>query len=269
MAVGDVAVGQIGRSHQGLIGDGDPMMAFVAVTQTLEDFDGVFHRRFLNLDRLEATLKGGVLLQVLAVLVERGGTNGLQLTSGQHGLEDGSGIDGTLGGTGTHQSVQLVDEQDDVAPGLDLFQDLLQPLLEITAVAGTGNQGAQIEGVQLLAVQGLGNLILGDLLGQTLNDGGLTDTRFTDEHRIVLGTTGQHLHDPLSLAGPADDRIELLLPGQLRQISTELIKDERAGLGVRSAAAAGSRRFTFAGRPARARRPGIAGQKLNDLLTHP
>ena len=33
------------------------------------------------------------------------------------------------------QRVDLVDEQDDVAPGADLLEDLLQALLEVTAVA--------------------------------------------------------------------------------------------------------------------------------------
>ena len=61
--------------------------------------------------------EGGVLLEVLAVLVERGGADGLELTAGEHRLEDRRSVDRTLGGTGTHQRVDLVDEEDDVAAG--------------------------------------------------------------------------------------------------------------------------------------------------------
>jgi hypothetical protein len=68
-----------------------------------------------DLDRLEAALERGVLLDVLAVLVERGGADGLQLAAGQHRLEDAGGVDRALGGTGTDEGVHLVDEQDDVA----------------------------------------------------------------------------------------------------------------------------------------------------------
>src|SRR5690625_7514735 len=69
----------------------------------------------IGLDRLDASREGGVLLDVLAVLLEGGGADGLQLTAGQHGLEDAGGIDRALGCTRTHQGVDLVDEQDDVA----------------------------------------------------------------------------------------------------------------------------------------------------------
>ena len=152
-AVGDVAVGQVGRRHQGLVGDGDAVVGLVAVAQALEDLDGVGQRRLLHLDGLEAALEGRVLLEVLAVLVERGGADGLQLAPGQHGLEDRGRVDGALGRARTHEGVQLVDEQDDVAAGADLLEHLLQALLEVAAVARPGHQGAEVERVELLALQ--------------------------------------------------------------------------------------------------------------------
>ena len=90
VAVGDVAVGQVGRGDERLVGDRDPVVGLVAVAQTLQDLDGVGHGRLVDLDRLEPALEGRVLLEVLAVLVERGGADGLQLTAGQHRLEDRS-----------------------------------------------------------------------------------------------------------------------------------------------------------------------------------
>ena len=75
------------------------------------------------------------LLDVLAVLVERRRTDGLQLTAGEHRLEDGGGVDRALGRSGTDEGVDLVDEEDDVAPGPDLLEHLAEALLEVTAVA--------------------------------------------------------------------------------------------------------------------------------------
>ena len=115
VAVGQVAVGQIGRGHQGLVGDVHRVVRLVAVAQSLEDVDGERHGGLLHLDRLEAPLEGGILLEVLAVLVDGGGTDGLELTAGQHRLQDRSRIDRTFGRTGTDQRVDLVDEQHDVA----------------------------------------------------------------------------------------------------------------------------------------------------------
>lgn len=54
-------------------------------------------------------LQGGVLLNVLPVLVQGGGADALQLATGQGGLQDVGSVDGTLGGTGTDQGVHLVD----------------------------------------------------------------------------------------------------------------------------------------------------------------
>src|SRR5205085_1078005 len=121
----------------------------------------------------EAALEGGVLLEVLAVLVERGGADGLQLAPGEHGLEDRGRVDRTFGGTRADERVQLVDEQDDVAARADLLEDLLEALLEVTAVTGAGDEGAQVEGVELLAVQCLGHVVGNDALGEALDDGGL------------------------------------------------------------------------------------------------
>jgi hypothetical protein len=44
--------------------------------------------------------------------------------------------------------VDLVDEQQDVAAGLDLLEHLLQALLEVAAIAGPGDEGAEVERVQ-------------------------------------------------------------------------------------------------------------------------
>ena len=150
VAVGDVAVGQVGRGHERLVGDRDPVVRLVAVAEALEDLDGVGDGGLVDLDGLEAALERGVLLEVLAVLVERGGADGLQLAAGQHRLEDRRGVDGALGGARTDERVQLVDEQDDVAAGPDLLQHLLEALLEVAAVAGAGHQRAEVERVELL-----------------------------------------------------------------------------------------------------------------------
>ena len=148
-------------------------------------------RRLLDLDRLEAALERGVLLEVLAVLVERGGADRLQLTAGEHRLEDRRGVDRAFGRARTDERVQLVDEQDDVAAGADLLQHLLQALLEVAAVAGPGHERAEVERVELLGVQRLGHVAVDDVLRQAFDDRGLADAGLTDEHRVVLGAAAE------------------------------------------------------------------------------
>ncbi len=79
-------------------------------------------RRLADQHLLEAPLQRRVLLDVLAVLVERGRADHPQLAAGQHRLEHVAGVHRALAGrAGADDGVQLVDEGDDLAVGvLDL-----------------------------------------------------------------------------------------------------------------------------------------------------
>src|SRR2546430_10452001 len=53
-------------------------------------------------------------------------------------------------------------------PYTTLFRShLLEALLEVAAVAGAGYQGAEVQRVQLLVLDGLGHLAFDDLLGRS------------------------------------------------------------------------------------------------------
>ena len=81
LPIGDVAVRQARGCLQGTVGDRDPVVRLVAVAQALEDLHGVLDVGGRDLDRCEAALKRGVLLDVLAVLVQGRGTDGLQFAT--------------------------------------------------------------------------------------------------------------------------------------------------------------------------------------------
>ena len=116
-------------------------MHFVPLFESAQDGDRVLDRRLRHVHRLEAPLEGGVLLDVLAVLVESGGTHHAQLPTGQHGLEHVAGVHTAFGGTGADHRVHFVDEQQNpTLGGLDLGQYRLQPLLELTPVLRAGHE---------------------------------------------------------------------------------------------------------------------------------
>jgi hypothetical protein len=60
-----------------------------------------------------------------------------------------------------------------------------------------------------------------------LDDRRLADAGLADEHRVVLRTAGQDLHDPLDLLLAPDDRVELALAGVLGQVAAELVEHQR------------------------------------------
>jgi len=82
LPVGDVPVGELGRGDERLVCDLDLVVLLVAVAQALEDLHGLFRGRLVHADLLEAALQRAVALEVLAVLVERGGAHSLQLRHG-------------------------------------------------------------------------------------------------------------------------------------------------------------------------------------------
>ena len=129
------------------------MVRLVAVAEPAQDLHGVLGRRLLDADLLEAPLERRVALEVLAVLVERRRADRLQLAAGERRLQDRGGVDRALGGTRADEVVQLVDEQDDVAALGDLLHHLLQALLELAAVLRAGDEGGQVERVDLLVLE--------------------------------------------------------------------------------------------------------------------
>ena len=127
--------------YEGSVLDAHAMVDLVALLQSAQDRDGVGNRGRIDDDRLEAALEGGVLLDVLAVLIKGRGTDEAQFAPGQHRLDHVAGIHGTLGCPRTDDRVQLVDEGDDLSVGVrDLLQHGLQSLFELAAVLGAGYQ---------------------------------------------------------------------------------------------------------------------------------
>ena len=166
---------------------------------------------------LEAALERGVLLDVLAVLVERGRADRAQLAAGEHRLEQVRGVDGALGGAGADDRVQLVHEEDDLAARVgDLLEHRLQALLELAAVLGAREQRADVERDHAPVAQRLGDVAVDDALGEALDDRRLADAGLADQHRVVLRAAGEDLDHAADLVVAADHRVELVVLGGLR-----------------------------------------------------
>ena len=231
--VGNVAVAEDRGGHQARILDADAVMDFVALAQAAEDGNGVFDRRLIDQNGLEAAFESRVLFDVLAIFVERGRADAVQFAAGQHGLEQVAGVHGAFGLAGADDGVQLVDEENDAAFGrLDFLEDGFETLLELAAELGSGDQRAHVERDDLLVFQTFGHVAAHDALGQTFDDGGLADAGLADEHGIVLGAAGQDLDDAADFFVAADDRVELVLRGRLGQIAAVFFESFVGGLGI-------------------------------------
>ena len=225
LPLGDVPVGQLHGGVDGGIGDLHPMVGLVLRAEALDDLDGLRHRWGPHDDGLETPLERPVLLDVLAVLVERGGADALDLAPGEGGLQHVRGVDRPLGGARPDERVQLVEEQDHVLGLPDLLHHRLEALLELAAILRSRHQRAEVELEEPLADEDVRHVVVDDLLGEALDDGRLAHPRLADQDRIVLGAAGEDLDDPLDLGLAADHGVELRLQRELREVAGELVQD--------------------------------------------
>ncbi len=247
-AVGDVAVREDRGRHQGVVLDLHSVVHLEALAQTAQDRDRVLDRRRVDHHRLEAPLERSVFFDVLPILVERGGSQAVQLAPRQHRLEQIAGVGRALRAPGAHDVVNLVDEQEHPALALlDLVQHRLEALFELAAVLGAGEQRAHVEREDRSVLEPLGHVAAHDPLGEPLDDRRLADAGLADQHRVVLGLARQDAHDAADLGVAADHRIEPASARLLDEIDSVLVERlvglfrRRAGHAL--AAAHGAQRF--------------------------
>ncbi len=208
-------------------------MDLVTLTQPAQDADRVLDGGLVDLHRLETPFQRRVLLDVLAVFVQRGRADRVQLAAGEHRLEHVRGVERAFGGAGADDGVQLVDEEHDRAVRLgDFRQHGLQTILELAAILGAGDERAHVEPDDALVLEPFGHVAADDALRQALDDGGLADAGLADEHRVVLGAAREHLDDAADLLVAADHRIELVLAGQRGQVAAVALERLVLALGV-------------------------------------
>ena len=208
--VGDVTVRELHGGNDGIILDAHLVVVLVAFLQSAQDGDAAQRVRFVDHDGLEPSLERLVFLEILLVFVERGGTDAPQFAAGQGRLQDVGGVHGAFALSGAHQRVDFVDEEDDLPVALrHLVDDGLQPFLELAFVFGSGDEGAHVQRIELFVLQVLRHVAPQDAVGQTLDDGRLTRTRFTYQYRIVLRASAQDLQHAADFLVAPDDRVEL------------------------------------------------------------
>jgi len=219
-AVGHVAIREDGGGDEGVVHDADAVVDLEALAQAAQNRDGVLDGGRLDEDGLEAALEGGVLLDVLAVLVEGGGADAVQLPAREHGLEHVAGVHCALGFAGADDGMQLVDEEDDAALGLlDFVEDGFEALFELAAELGAGDEAAHVEGEDGLVFDAFGDIAADDALGEALDNGGLADAGLADEDGVVLGLAEEDAQGAADLLVAADDRVELVAAGFVHEVA--------------------------------------------------
>ena len=210
LAVVDVARRELHRRLDGVVGVLHLVEFLVVGLEALHDGDGVIDRRLVDVDLLEAPHQRAVLLEELAELLVGGRADAADRAGRQRRLQEVRRVHRAAGGcAGADDGVDLVDEQDRSGILFELLDDLLQPLLEVAAVAGAGEQRAHVEREDRGVLQHFGNVALDDALGEALGDRRLADAGIADIERVVLRAAAEHLDGAVDLGLAADQRIDL------------------------------------------------------------
>ena len=154
-AIGDVAIRQHGGGDERRVLDLDAVVHLVALAQAAQDADRVLDRRLADHHRLEAPLERRVLLDVLAVLVERRRADRVQLAARQHRLEQVGRHRCAPSAAPAPTTVCSSSMNRMIWPcaSRDFLQHGLQALLELAAVLGARDERAHVERDDALVAQ--------------------------------------------------------------------------------------------------------------------
>ena len=200
-------------------------MLLVLLLKATQNRNGVFNRRLRDKYGLETTCKSSVFLDVLAVFIQRSSTNCTEFATGKCWLQDVSSVHGTLGSASAYDGMKLVNEEDNLAVRLGhLFYHALQAVLKLTAILCSCYQSRHVKLNKLFVAQGTWNVARNNALCQAFHNCGLTNTRFADKNRIVLGAAAQNLNGTANLFDATNNWIKLSLASKVGHVATVLLQ---------------------------------------------
>ncbi len=233
-SIGDVTLREHRGRHQRGVLDSNSVMDLVAFLEPAQNRDGVLDARLLDHHGLEAALQRGVLLDIFAILVQRGRTDTVQLATRQHRLEQVRRIHRAFSRARADDGVQFVDKQNYLAGRfLHFLQDSLEPFLELAAKFGARNQRTHIERDQLAILEAVWHVALDDSPREAFDDRGLADARLADQHRVVLGAAREDLDHAPDFLVASYDRIDFAGRGELGQVASVFFQRLVGRFGIR------------------------------------
>ena len=235
-SIRDIPVAQLCRREDRAVEDLHAVVGLIPRLEPAQDRHRLFNIGLIHENRLKSPLKRRVLLDMLAILVERRRADASQFAAGEGGLEQVARADRALRRTRADDRVQFVDKQDHLAIArLHFAQHGLETILKLAPELRAGEQLTHVQRHDPLVTHPLWAIAVHDPQREALGDRRLAHARLANQHRIVLGAPAQHLHRAPNLLVTPDHRIELALLGLLRQVNRVLLQRVVAAFGFRIA----------------------------------
>ena len=182
--------------------------------EPFENIYGLLNRRLHHVHFLKAPGQSRVFLENAPVFGEGRRANALERAGAQAGLEQVGGIQrAPRCSTRAYEGVDFVNEQNGIRLVFKRFQDAFEPLLEISTVLCSSQQGAHVERVNHGVGKNFGHILLGNAPCQALGNGGLANPRLANQQRVVFAPATQNLDHPLDFVLATNQRIYLAIAG--------------------------------------------------------
>ena len=123
--------------------------------------------------------------------------------------------------------MDFIDEENDFAMVLQLFDEAPQTFLKLTSVLRACHDGCHIECHDAFVGNHVWHLAPDDALRQSLDEGRFADAGFANQNGIVLLSSGENLRHALYLPAASDDGVQHAVACRLRQVSAEVVDDGR------------------------------------------
>ena len=195
-------------------------MNLVLVTKSTQNRNRVLDIRLSTINLLETPLQCGIFFYVLPIFVESRGTNRLQFTSSKGRFEQIACVHATFTCPSPYNCMKLIDEKNYLPLRLCDFGDYsLQSLLKLTAEFCTGNKASHVQRKKTFVFKAFRDIPACDSAGKTFDNCRLSDSRLTNQNRIILCSAYKNLHYAADFFIAANYRVNFVLSGTCRQIS--------------------------------------------------
>ena len=208
------------------------MVPLVPGLDTAQDCNCGINIWLVHGDLHEAPFERLVLLNVLAVFIKRCRTNDAEPSARQFWLEDVGGIHRAGRLPGANEHVYLVNEQDRVWRLDNVFDDLLETLLELALRAGSRNEVGDAQLVKPDVLEVLRNVTAQDPMGQALYNGCFAGAGLPHENGVVLRLARKYLQHTTDLRIAAYDRLDLTSLGKMEQVPRIFLQRGRFSRGL-------------------------------------
>ena len=213
---------------QDIIWQDNIMVFFIKITDTLENLEGIFSRRSINLNFVETTSKSSVLQDSVTVFILSCCTNHCQFTTWKSRFQDISKTFRSLAiasASGTKNLVDFIEEEDNISSFFDFIYQVLNVFFKATTVLRTSFKSRNINWDDFFVLDSSWDITIYDGLCQTFNYGCFTNTGVPDKDWVILGTTSQDFASFLDFFVTSDNWIQFTFASFFSQVSTKFSKN--------------------------------------------